>query len=255
MNRVHYLKTDMIRLMKNYPIYIAIIGVAVSLWFSLENYAFEEGLINGNALDTYCMAVDMSGTMIAYAFCAFSYATVFCEDLENKYARYSMNRGSTCRYVVSKAIVVYGSSVITMVLGALIFVVSIRLQVPWTVSGVDQGSYLVGMYHSLVSEGHYWLYIFLYALQMGMLAGILSLAASFLSLFISNRMLILISPILMHQILMEYRGSGWFNIMLINPELHQFSSDIQYFFIVFGCSLGFSALFTWGIYKKIKGRL
>ena len=105
--------------------------------FSLEDYAFTEGMVNGNALDTYGFAVSMSGIMIAYAFCAFSYATVFCEDLEYKYARYSINRGNTWKYVVSKAVVVYGASVITMVLGSLLFVASIRLKIPWTSEGLQ----------------------------------------------------------------------------------------------------------------------
>lgn len=65
MNRAHYLKTDIRRLIKNYPIYLAIVGVAVSMWFSLEDYAFTEGMVNGNALDTYGFAVSMSGIMIA----------------------------------------------------------------------------------------------------------------------------------------------------------------------------------------------
>ena len=76
MNRAHYLKTDIRRLIKNYPIYLGIVGVAISMWFSLEDSAFTEGMVNGNALDTYDLAVGMSGIMIAYVFCAFSYATV-----------------------------------------------------------------------------------------------------------------------------------------------------------------------------------
>ena len=131
MNRVHYLRTDIRRLIKNYPIYLAILGVTVSIWFSLENDAFTEEMINGNVLDTYIVAVTMSGIMISYAFCAFSYATVFCEDLEKKYARYSINRGNVWKYVVSKSIVVYGASVVTMILGSLLFVVTIRLKIPW----------------------------------------------------------------------------------------------------------------------------
>ena len=255
MNSVHYLKTDIRRLIKNYPIYLAIVGVAVSIWFSLENYAFEDGLINGNALDTYSMAVNMSGIMIAYAFCAFSYATVFCEDLENNYARYSINRGNIWKYVISKTIVVYGASVITMVLGSLLFVAAIRIIVPWTSDFGHQDIYFTGMYGSLIVEEHYWAYIFLCALQMGMLAGVLSLAASFLSLFVSNKMLILITPVLIQQILLEYRGQSWFSVMLIHPKLNRFSTDIQYFLTVVGCSFCFSVLFTWGIYKKIKRRL
>ncbi|MDD3278935.1 MAG: hypothetical protein PHG16_08640 [Lachnospiraceae bacterium] len=255
MNKVHYFRSDIQRLIKNYPIYLAVFGVAVSIWFSLENYAFEEEMVNGNVLDTYSMAVNLSGIMIAYAFCAFSYATVFCEDLENKYARYSINRGNVWKYVVSKAVVVYGSSVITMVLGSLLFISAIRLKIPWTSDFGGQDMYLTGMYCSLIAGEHYWAYIFLCTLQMGMLAGVLSLAASFLSMFVSNKMLILITPILIQQILLEYRGKSWFSVMLIYPNLNQFSTDIQYFLTVFGCSLCFSALFTWGIYKKIKNRL
>ncbi len=255
MSKVHYLKSDIRRLIKSYPIYLAILGVAAAIWFSLENFAFEEGLVNGNVLDTYSLAVDMSGIMIAYAFCAFSYATVFCEDLENKYARYGIIRGNTWRYVAAKSIAVYGSSVVTMVVGSLLFVVLVRFKLPWTSDYADHGLYLGGMYSSLIAGGHYWIYVFLCALQMGMLAGVLSLAASFLSMFISNKMLILITPILLQQILLEFRGNSWFSVMLISPKINQFPTDIQYFLTVLGCSLCLSTLLTWGIYKKIKSRL
>ena len=55
---------------KKYSLYLAIAGVAVSFIFSLENYAFEKGMVNFNVMDTYIYAVEMSGKMIAYAFCA-----------------------------------------------------------------------------------------------------------------------------------------------------------------------------------------
>ena len=43
----------------------------------------------------------MSGIMIAYVFCAFSYATVFCEDLGINIDM-RINRGNTWKYVVSR---------------------------------------------------------------------------------------------------------------------------------------------------------
>ncbi len=46
---------------KKYPLYLAIAGVAVSFIFSLENYAFEKGMVNFNVMDTYIYAVEMSG--------------------------------------------------------------------------------------------------------------------------------------------------------------------------------------------------
>ena len=81
MEKTKYLRTDFSRLFKKYPLYLAIVGVAVSFIFSLENYAFEKGMVNVNVMDTYMFAVEMSGKMIAYAFCASAFATVFCEDL------------------------------------------------------------------------------------------------------------------------------------------------------------------------------
>ena len=255
MDQVHYFRSDLGRLIKNYPIYLAVLGVAATLWFSLENNAFQEGLVNGNVLDTYILSTNMSGVMIAYSFCAFSYAAVFCEDLENKYARYSIIRGNTWRYAVSKSAVIYGASVITMFLGTLLFVACIRLRLPWISENADMGVLQAGMYSIFLAGEHYWIYVFLYALQLGMLAGVLSLAAAFLSMFVSNKMMILITPILIYQVLLEYRGSSWFGVMLVRPFLNQFSTDIQYFLTVFGSSLVFSALFTWGICIKIKIRL
>lgn len=254
MKKAKYLKTDILRLVKNYPIYIGIVGVVLSLWFSLERHAFVEGFFDGTALGTYFYATYGSGAMIAYAFCAFSFATVYCEDLEYKYLRYSINRGSLFRYVISKAVVIYMSSVVTMVLGSVVFILTIRLRVPWVVDASAE-DFMTGMYYTLIAKGHYWAYSLLGAVQMGMLAAVLSLAAAWVSTRISNKMLILVTPILLQQVLAQYRGSGLSSVLIIRPDLQQFSSDIQYFLIVFGYSVFFSGVLTWGIYKQLKRRL
>lgn len=98
-------------------------------------------------MDTYIYAVEMSGKMIAYAFCASAFAAVFCEDLENKYLRYSIGRGNLKKYVLSKVIVIHVSSIITMILGTLLFVMYLRLQLPWT-SDLATSS-ISGMYHAI----------------------------------------------------------------------------------------------------------
>lgn len=93
MEKERYLKTDFRRLLKISS--VSGDSRCSSLFhFSLENYAFEKGMVNFNVMDTYIYAVEMSGKMIAYAFCASAFAAVFCEDLENKYLRYSIGRGN-----------------------------------------------------------------------------------------------------------------------------------------------------------------
>ncbi len=84
------IKSDLSRLLKCYKIYAAIIGVSIAILFSTEQI----GLINGNILDTYIQGSELSGIMIAYVFCAFPFATVFCEDLDNKYIRYELIRSN-----------------------------------------------------------------------------------------------------------------------------------------------------------------
>lgn len=102
----HYFLADLRRLWKGYEVYAAILGVAATLFFSMES----RELKNGNVMFSYFYATEMSGFMIAYVFCAFPYAASLCEDLEHKYVRYQTVRGSLKRYVASKVGVVYLSS-------------------------------------------------------------------------------------------------------------------------------------------------
>lgn len=59
--------------------------------------------------------------MIAYVFCAFPFATVFCEDLDNKYIRYELIGSNLKRYVVTKIAFIYLTAILVMVLGTILF--------------------------------------------------------------------------------------------------------------------------------------
>ena len=65
--------------------------------------------------------------MIAYVFCAFPFATVFCEDLDNKYIRYELIRSNLKRYVVTKIAFIYLTAILVMVLGTILFLLSGRI--------------------------------------------------------------------------------------------------------------------------------
>ena len=71
MEKERYLKTDFRRLLKISSV-SGDSGVAVSFIFSLENYAFEKGMVNFNVMDTYIYAVEMSGkTVLFKTICGF----------------------------------------------------------------------------------------------------------------------------------------------------------------------------------------
>lgn len=248
----HYFITDLRRLLKGKDIYVAILGLAISLLFSLENV----GLVNNSVVETYVYATEMSGMMIAYVFCAFSYATSLCDDMEYKYMYYQTVRGSLKRYVLSKVSVIYLTSIITMILGSMMFILVYRTQGPWVDLELnDMKIYMVGVYSGLLKEGHYILYCIFYALQLGFLAGILSVFAAFLSLYITNKMTVLVLPVLIYQILLECAGSGMFTVFIFRAYNKPLDQDWKCLLFVFMLSIVLVAVLTMGIYKKIKTRM
>lgn len=243
-----YFKSDIRRLSKSYAWYIGIIGVAFALFFSLEGRGFE----NGSVVFTYVFATNLSGILIAYVFGAVPFATVFSEDLEHKYIRYEVIRGNLKKYVLSKCTVIYLSSIITMICGTLIFLLFCRLQIPWVNwEMTDLSLERAGCYGSLVERGHYLSYCMLYALHMGMLSSVLSLMAAFGSIYISNRVLVLVLPVLLCRILGTVYINGY-NIYVFYAYVKIFEQDWINFLFIFGLSVILSGVMVIGIYKKLK---
>lgn len=246
----HYFLADLRRLWKGYEVYAAILGVAATLFFSMES----RELKNGNVMFSYFYATEMSGFMIAYVFCAFPYAASLCEDLEHKYVRYQTVRGSLKRYVASKVGVVYLSSVLAMVLGSMLFVAYCRTQGPW-VNEEDIGPYVNGVYESLVESGHYGWYCAFYALQLGFLAAILSVLSAFFSLYITNKVTVFILPVVIYKVVLDKTGSGMYTVLVFRAYNKPFEEEWQCLLFVFAVSAVLVAALAWGIFRKLKARM
>lgn len=253
-----YLRTDLRRLWKSGMWIIGIIGVAGALFFSLKtgNVDFHEG-VNGNVVSTYVLATDMSGALMMYVFCALPYGTVFSEELEHKYARYGIVRGSLKGYVLSKSIVIYVSSVIVMMGGTLLFVLLYRTQLPWVdwQWASDLGTIAAGCYGDILKSGNNLGYCMLYALHLGLLAGMLSLFAAFCSIHIFNRVLVLVMPIVLWRILCSLNIKGY-SVLIFHPIiLVIFPNDWQNLLLILALSLVPSLALTAGIYQSLKRKL
>ena len=124
--KIHYIRADIKRLLRNPWFYIGILGVAAGLYYAQEGRALRKSVIA-----SYWMSfVSLSGMMILYLFCIFPFGMVFCEDLEHHSLRYQIIRGNIVRYVVSKTILIYISSVLTMVLGTGLFALLVENPAP-----------------------------------------------------------------------------------------------------------------------------
>lgn len=143
-----YLWADIKRLMRSWNFYASIAGVTVLFFYSLE----QKGMRN-DVLETYIASVTGSGIHIAAVFCAFAFSTVFCEELEHLYSRYALIRGDIKKYVISKALMIYVSSILVMLLSTFCFCMICSLKVPWAEVNDSAWSMSVqGNYSSLLYE-------------------------------------------------------------------------------------------------------
>lgn len=251
-----YFRTDGQRLIRNYAWFVSVIGVMFSLFFSLET----SGFYNESTIGTYVFATNMTGFILTFVFCAFPYAAVFAEELEHKYIRYGMIRGNLKSYVISKIVVIYISSVVTMVWGTLLFVLLCHTQIAWIspeplAAEMELQMYASGCYGSLAENGHYLAYCMMHALHWGLLAGMLSVMAAFFSVYISNRVLVLILPAVFYRMLLILNIKKH-NIRIFDP-IHGsvFGCDWKNLLLVLGLSVVPSALLTIGIYKSLKKKM
>lgn len=246
-----YLVSDAKRLLKSFSFYISPVLVTFALFFSLENMGF----VNNSVIATYLASTELTGIMLAYVFCAFPYAAVFCEDMEKQYIRYAVIRGNYKSYVISKLIIIYLSSLIVMVLGTVLFLFLCRLQGPWADWSIDSFEIqLAGSYGWLVKSGHYFLYCTLSAVHLGILAGTLSVAAAFLSLYISNKMAVWLLPMLIYQILISLSNYTDITVMHFRIQNKIFEYDWQQLLLVLAMS-GIPVICSGiGICKKIMYR-
>lgn len=246
-----YLLTDLRRCARSGFWCAAILGVAFFLFFSLENM----GILNDNVVSAYLFSTGMSGATISFVFCALPYATVFSEDQEHKYMLYSAVRGDLKTYVCAKAVVIHLSSVLVMLGGSLLFLLLCRTQAPWMDWEKDTyGTALAGGYGHLLTEGRPFLYCMISALHMGLLAGVLSLFSALCSIYLSNKVLVLLLPFLLVILLASF-DTGIFNIRMYYAVSAVFSHDWQNLLFVLLLSWGPSAVITAGIHEALKKKL
>lgn len=231
-----------------YELYLSIIGVVCSLGFSLESRGmFEDVLI------TYIYATELSGMMVSYVFCSLAYATVFCEDREHSYIRYQILRMGIKKYVLIKVISIYMQAFMTMVIGSILFAVICRSQIPWITGDSEEiVSKFSGCYVDLIANGQYITYCLMYSGQLGLLAGTLSVCSAWISLYISNKVMVLILPVLIYQILLEYSGKSIMTVFSFRAYNKFFDQDWQCFLFVLTLSIVPVIALTAAIYRKIK---
>lgn len=256
-SRTRYLYAEFNRIVKGKRFYLAIAGVTAALFFALEGSID----FNSSVLYVFTSATYKAGFVAVFIFCACPSATCFSEDLEANYIRYVIIRGTLKRYVLSKVIAIFLSSIFIMTAGCTLFALICRVWLPWQ----DADSV-----HNIVSSGSFrifleydtkWLWFAAYGVQRGILAGILALMSSYISLYITNRMIVFAAPAFIYQLILEL-GFGFFNdlgifhpVLVFDAQYNIFYHDSLSFLWAVALGIIFAILIGFAIYKKVGKRI
>lgn len=148
--------------------------------------------IRGSVYKTYESATYFIPYLLSIAFCALPYAQSFCEDLKHKYINQILIRVKLKKYVFSRILFICLCSAITMIVGTMIFIILIRMQVPWVQTDDLQRMDELGE----MLENHYIIYYFVRSFFTGILAACLAILGSYLSLYWQSSFLIISTPFL-----------------------------------------------------------
>lgn len=240
--------TDIRRLLRRKEFYFSILGIACVMFFSLERKGLRSSM-----LESYIASVTGAGIHISGVFCALACATVFCEDIECGYIHYVLMRTDTGKYVFSKLCVIYLAAVFVMCMGTLIFCsVSSLLLSENSVSNSVLEMTSSGNFGEWVLSGQHLVYCLLYSLQFGMYMGLMAAAASCLSLFTANRVLVLTFPVLLEQFLQEIPADHPLTYLEFSPILNTTKWDWQAFLYLAVLCAVFLAVCGWIICRCLK---
>ncbi|WP_075721905.1 hypothetical protein [Roseburia sp. 499] len=259
--RIHYFRMDMWRCMKSGKMLVGALGV----WFSLLLASGNQ--VGRNVFDLYTGALYGVPFLLTMSFCAFSYADCFCDDFETKYIRTELIRGNLKRYTLSKIIVTFIASVITMILGTCIYVFILHMWMPFGSGDRETGVYgqllETGGFRYFLGNENYIIYFILVALQLGLLAGILSIFASYISLYISNKLFVLSVPMIGYYLLYYYISAlvgdtKFFKVKVVFDATYGLKvceNDLFAFLYALFAAVIIGGILTLGIYCKIRRKL
>lgn len=254
-----YLRVDLIRAMYSWKFVIGILGVCLVMYVaSLEGIASDTNV-------TYVVWIIVYGMlfMISLVFSAFPFAGCFCEDFEQKFAYLQIERGNLRNYTIAKVITIMLVTSITMMLGVLLYVSLLHIKLPWfnEEDAICQTALSLGGFRLMLQKKWYYFYFASLGFQYGILAGILALLASYVSLYINNKLLTLSVPFMSFYLISYYSRAlfgNWEKINLIyifNATFNIWNNDIISFGYAVLVGLIFTVVLGSLIFAKLKRKM
>ncbi len=256
---IDYLKVDLLRAFVSWKFLIGVLGVAFVMYIaSMEGIASDTNVTYVVWLIVYGMLF-----MISLVFSAFPYSGCFCEDFEQKYAYSQIERGSLRNYAIAKTIAIMLVTATTMMLGVMFYVSLLHMKLPWfdEADAICQSALELGGFRAILQKGWYLAYFALFGFQYGVMAGILALLASYVSLYINNKLLTLSVPF-MGFYLISYYSRALFGdyekinlLYVFNATFNVWNNDLISFGYAILVGLFFAVILGSLIFLKLKRKI
>lgn len=209
---IRFFISDIQRAVCSWRFVLSVFGIALTMYLFGMKVSDGYTMVEAYQLNICCIQV-----LLVFVFSIFPFGEGICQDLEYGFHRVLIIRGKLKNYVYAKELSIFLSTVFAMILGTLFYILMQKIEAPnaiWIKPGVNYGSFSYLLEHKM-----YLLYMTLCGLKMGCLAGILSVTSAFVSLYITNRLLVYTLPIIafytiddLSQVLFyPYNFDYWFN--------------------------------------------
>lgn len=183
-----------------------VVSVLVMFMFMITQKMQEQSVFEIVEMNMYSIEFTL---VIAMA--TVPYAHAFIEDFERKTIYQIVTRTDFRRYIISKTATIFLSAVMTVTASTILYVCLLRVSGhAWMSDCLLQSYEINGIgFPDLelwwLLESHKEMLFYLMAgLQMGLLAGLVTLVASLLSLYIRNRMMIIVFPVICLYMMFRY---------------------------------------------------
>ncbi|MDE6619916.1 MAG: hypothetical protein K2K74_05375 [Lachnospiraceae bacterium] len=252
------IKSDFARAFTSPGFWIGIPGVLAVLLSG----AFDSGFGRNTVIHVLWYSTDIVQFLLVMVFGAMPFAGAVCEDLEYGYIHWIVIRSSLKDYCISRVITVLASSICAYTAGMMLFTVILKTRCEWfdEQDSVYQSAVNSGSFRTILQGGHFYLYVFLFSLQMGMMIGMLSLISVYISLYITNKLLVLSIPVMAYYFMTHYLTAAFpqnifFNLdYIFSGKKNVFDNDMMSFAYAVLIMLLFSACLTWLIYLRLRRR-
>lgn len=209
------------------------IALSIVLTTGVLLLATHEGIaLNTDVLYVFSLVMYGMPSMLILVCGATAFADSLCEDMQKKYILQQSIRGDMKSYVSARVISIFIASVLSSALGIFLFACILHIGLPWADTDGAQYDIMVhaGRLSFILRCRWFPLYYFSYGVQYGILVGILAVWASFFSIYISNQMLVLSTPMIIYYFA-DYAltkiSSGLLNLSIIfSPASKFFENDV-----------------------------